>query len=256
MYYHRIKQYLSYWLRKTGQHSLHSPFIFSLYNEVIGPSKNDTGNATISSFIRELSNSEEHIDVRTFGAPAQHGRGNSRTIGSLVQHGSTSFQGRQVLTGLIRHFNCRRVFELGTSLGLTTLYLSETPDVTVITFEGNEAIASRARKHFNRFQRENIRLLTGNLDEILQGALEDYGPPDLVYLDANHRKDPTLRYAHQCLSANPFAILAVGDIHWSPEMTDTWNTLRQSEKCTVSVDLFEMGLLFFNPELTTGHYIL
>jgi predicted O-methyltransferase YrrM len=209
----------------------------------------------IENFIAGLATSEEEISVHTLGARPQHGHGRTRTIGNLVRHGSTSPFCRQVLRGLIRHYKARCVYELGTSLGLTTLYLSDDPDVEVITFEGNNVLAIRARKHFTHFGRRNIRIIEGNIDQTLAQELS-CTVPDLVSLDANHRYGPTLDYASRCLQHNENIILVVGDNHWSREMSEAWQVLRKDPRCQISIDLFEMGILIYQRNITPGQYVL
>ncbi len=230
--------------------------MYALYDQVIRPSRRKTAGGPLEKFVKDLAKSGETIPVYTLGAPARHGQGNSRTIGSLVRHGSTSSRSRRVLCHLIRYFDCARVFELGTSLGLTTLYLSEDPQVNVTTFEGNHDLAARAMRHFRQFSRKNIRLAEGNIDNTLPQELSRNDAPDLVYIDANHRYGPTLNYADQCIRYNPEVILVIGDIHWSPEMTRAWNVLAGDPRCKVSVDLYEAGILLYGEGIPRGEYVM
>lgn len=230
--------------------------MFALY-DVIRQARRPDRQDEIQKFIHSLSNSQEKIPVHTLGAKSQHGSGDKRSVGSLVRFGSTSPFGRRLLSGLSVHFNCRTIYELGTSLGLTTLYLSRDPHTSVFTFEGNEALVEKARTHFQVFDRKNIRIIEGDINKTLGQALAEYPPPNLAYIDANHRYEPTLRYVRMLLKhGGENVILVIGDIHWSAEMTTTWESLKCLDEVTVSVDLFEAGLLFFRSDLTPGHYIL
>jgi hypothetical protein len=38
------------------------------------------------------------------------------------------------------------------------------------------------------------------------------------------------------------------DIHWSAEMEQAWNTIRENNAVRLSVDLFFIGLVFFSDQ--------
>jgi predicted O-methyltransferase YrrM len=72
---------------------------------------------------------------------------------------------------------------------------------------------------------------------------------DLVYLDGNHRLEPTLQYFERCLSfASPQTVFVLDDIHWSPEMQTAWDRIRQHPAVTLSIDFYDIALAFVNPD--------
>ncbi len=228
--------------------------MFNLYEEVIRPSHRPDPTDQLSKVVSELAKSNRSLSKATMGARSQH---KGKTVGKLVRYGSTSPEKRRFLRNLTAYFNCRTVYELGTSIGITTLYLSEKKDCHVFTFEGNEELADFARQLFDETGRKNIRIIKGNIDERLPEILASEPPPDLIYIDANHRYDPTLRYVRQAISAaSDQLICVIGDIYWSPEMTRAWQDIKKLEEVTVSADLFDVGVLFFKKELTKEHYVL
>jgi predicted O-methyltransferase YrrM len=78
---------------------------------------------------------------------------------------------------------------------------------------------------------------------------------DFVFFDANHQKQPTLQYFNQCIAkANKNGIFVFDDIHWSEGMEQAWEIVKQHPKVTTSIDLYHMGILFFNPELKPATY--
>ena len=62
-------------------------------------------------------------------------------------------------------------------------------------------------------------------------------------------RHPTLRYFESCLQkiTSP-AILIFDDIHWSPEMEDAWREIKSHPSVMLTIDLFFMGLVFFNKD--------
>ena len=72
---------------------------------------------------------------------------------------------------------------------------------------------------------------------------------DFVFFDGNHNLKPTLDYFEQCLNkVHEKSVFVFDDIHWSKNMEMAWNTIKTHPQITISIDLFEMGLVFFNKE--------
>jgi hypothetical protein len=46
---------------------------------------------------------------------------------------------------------------------------------------------------------------------------------------------------------NPESVIVFDDIHWSREMEEAWEQIHQDSRVTLSIDLFFIGLVFFNP---------
>lgn len=256
-FFYQAYSYLLYWLSRVGKHSLQSPFLFSLYENVIHPAGKITRTDPLENFRSNLLKDYTSVQTITFGAPSRSGGQTHRTIAQLVRQGSTPPRSGRLLEALIIHFNCHVIYELGTSLGMTTLYLSRPTHTSVITFEGNSALIARAKKHFMQFERKNIHIIEGNIDETLPSTLETLKAPDLVYIDANHRYGPTLNYFELLSGKNPTNLICVfDDIHWSREMNQAWKEIIQRGEVTLSIDLYSMGIVFLNREIPRGHFIL
>lgn len=253
---YQILAYLKYWFTQVDDHSLHSPFVFKLYQEVIQKAKNQI-NPTIEILRTELLQNDFEIELREFGAGSRLNSSNKRRVKEIAKNSSTPAQFSALLASLINHFEYKNIIELGTSLGLNTLYLSQLDVYKIITFEGDPTLAKFASDHFKKNQRQNIELVEGNIDDTLTARLQYMNSIDLAYIDANHRFEPTLRYFEAILSkCHEKSLIVLDDIHWSKEMNEAWHDIKQRPEVSVSIDLFEGGLLFFDSNLTKGDYVL
>ena len=97
-------------------------------------------------------------------------------------------------THIIDYCAAKYIVELGTSIGLNTLYLASTKNGQVFTFEGSKALANVALTHFAYFDSKNIHLIEGNIDKTLPEFLQKTDKLNFVLMDANHRYEPTIRY--------------------------------------------------------------
>lgn len=148
------------------------------------------------------------------------------------------------------------VLELGTSLGITTSYLSSVSE-SCITIEGSEAVAEIAKQNFNELQRSNIHLVTGDIATVLPDIVQHTESLDLVFIDANHTSKALNAYFDICMTKiNPRSVMIIDDIHYSKDMESGWNYIKQHPEVSVTMDLYELGIVFFRPDLGRTNYKL
>ncbi|MBO3698343.1 O-methyltransferase [Roseivirga sp. E12] len=250
-----IVSFFHYWLNRVDEHSLHSPFVYNLFTEVI--SRPNAKDNEIEFLRQQLRYSKKAIEVVDFGAGSKLTKKTNRSIGGIAKHASTPSKFSRFLSKTIDHFGFCNIVELGTSLGLNALYLSQNQNTQVTTFEGDPTIAQLAQGHFEAFGRKKVNTIVGNIDSTLPQYIDALNPIDLAYLDANHRYSPTLNYYELIQPmTHDKSMIVIDDIHWSKEMNKAWLELKDRPEVTLSIDLFEAGLLFFDPKLEKADYIL
>jgi predicted O-methyltransferase YrrM len=202
----------------------------------------------VEALRRELLRSNERLEVVDLGAGSRKDNQQSRRVGDIVRSAAKPKKYGQLLYRTARHYGCRNLLELGTSLGITTAYLAAGAGTEgkVVTIEGAPAIAAKAAEQLRRLGAGNVVQLVGDFDERLPEAFGIMPSPELVYIDGNHRKEPTLRY-FQLLKerCGEQAILVFDDIHWSRGMEEAWAAIRGDDEVTCTIDLFHVGFVFF-----------
>lgn len=252
---HRIRfigKYLHYYFTASNGkgHGTHSPFVFGFIKHVLNNHGSYPEYEKVESLRNKLKKDRRTISVEDLGAGTTTGAGHQRSISSIVSNAAKPPKYAQLLYRMARYYQSQRILELGTSLGLTSAYLAQANEKgQVLTLEGAPSIAELAAFHFRQLKLENVELVTGNFDQTLQPALEKLGRPDLVFVDGNHRKEPTLRYFKAILGhSGPETILIFDDIHWSREMEEAWEGIRLDPAVQCSLDLFFIGIVFFRKE--------
>lgn len=255
-----ILSYIRHLFRAGNEHSVHSPFVFQLYRDVIRGNSGDPADfRELKNLRKELRSSDTEIEVLDLGAGSRINKSRKRRISQIAGNAEKPEKFGKLFYRLCRHFKPAHVVELGTSLGLTTLYFSKAlPEGHIYTFEGCPATSGIAAGNFRKTGAGNIDIVTGNIDETLKATLEaDRTPLDMVYFDANHRYEPTVRYFRECLPfAHPGSVFIFDDIYWSEEMTAAWEEIKASPEVTVTIDLFWIGLVFFRREQAKEDFIL
>jgi len=251
----QIKSYLHHWLHTVDEHSIHSPFFFDFYEKVIRPKKPLHGFEEIENVRKRLLESNLEIEMQDLGAQSRHFKTEKRLLSRIAETSTSPQPLCELMYRIINYMNATTLLELGTSTGITTLYLARQPQAQVVTFEGNPALVNIALTHFEYFDSQNIRLIPGNLDSTLPEFLQMPAKINFVLMDANHRYEPTLRYFNLLTRRmSEKGIIVVDDIHHSAEMTHAWQELTRHELVYGSVDLFRCGILFLDPALHRQHY--
>lgn len=190
--------------------------------------------------------------IRTdFGAGMTNaGKQHEKRISNIARQSlSLPFQCR-FLYKLMKWIKPEICIEFGTSLGITTSYLSYGVDTgKIISIEGDPVIASMAQNIFDEMQIKNITTINSTFEVFIKKDLGKLETVDFIFLDGNHRSGPLLSY-YQAMQPHlkSQTIIMVDDIYWSPDMHSGWNALIEKPEVTQSVDCFQFGLLFFSSD--------
>lgn len=245
-------KYIAYWISSSNGkgHGTHSPFIFEFITKVSNDKTVYPEYDKVEPLRKQLLNDNTLLNVEDFGAGSTVSKTNQRTVASIAKNAAKSKKLGQLLFRIVKYYQPKTILELGTSLGITTSYLSlANPEAQVITMEGSKEIADTANQNFRNLDLQNIELVTGNFDNTLSSIISQLSSIDLVFIDGNHRKEPTKRYFHQLLTkANNDSIFIFDDIHWSAEMEAAWETIKAHESVRCSIDLFFIGIVSFRKE--------
>jgi predicted O-methyltransferase YrrM len=253
----QVKSFLRHWLLCVNEHSLHSPFYYRFHEKVIKPKANLSEFIPIEALRSQLLNDHTPVSIADLGAASNYFSQPKRTIAQVARTSITPTKWCAFVARLIRYFESKELLELGTSMGIMSLYMGLQPTVRLTTFEGNPAMVDIALHNFSLLGTSNIKLVKGNIDDTLPAYLEITSRKiDLVWMDANHRYEPTVHY-FEMLSEHMAekGIIIVDDIYHSKEMGMAWQKLQRHDSVYGSLDLFRCGILFLDPTLNKQHVI-
>ena len=247
---------MRHWLNVVDEHSIHSPFFFDFYNRVVRGKSNESEFEEIEKIrFNLLTNTTALADV-DLGAGSRALKGNTRTLADIARVSLSPREVVEFYSRLIHYVDAHRIVELGSCLGITTLYLAQKQNTQVFTFEGSRALANVSLTNYEYFDQKNIHLIEGNIDSTLPDFVQNPAKISFVLMDANHRYAPTIKYFSLLMRRlDEKSVVVVDDIHWSAEMEQAWGELRRHPLVYGSVDLFRFGILFFDPTLNRQHFI-
>lgn len=244
-------KFAAYWVKASNDrgHGVHSPFVFDFITHVLNDKKSYDCYAEIEALRRQLLADTTMLAVEDLGAGSRTGSTRQREVRSIARSALKPKKFGQLLHRIARYYQAGQVLELGTSLGITSSYLAAAGNTTLNTMEGAPAVAAVACSNFKKLGLQNIQLTVGNFDETLQPLLAAIKRTDIVFIDGNHREEPTLRYFKLLLPhCHNDSILIFDDVHWSAEMEQAWETIKADENVRLTIDLFFIGLVFFKKE--------
>ena len=148
------------------------------------------------------------------------------------------------------------IVELGTSLGVTTAYMAAMDSRNrVVTFEGCEAVANIAKENWKALNINNIECRVGKID--VEELVRDIEHLDVAFIDANHTYEGTCKYFDVLAGkVREKSVIVVDDIHYSEEMEKAWKAICADERVTSTIDLYQMGLVFFDKHYWKRNYIM
>lgn len=254
----QLRSFLTYWLDAVDEHSLHSPFLFDFYTNVLKAKAETSAYNDLLALKKKFSKDRRILSVNDYGAGSVKLKSPERRISDIVSLSTTPEKYAMLYARIISHYRYKNVIELGTSVGINTLYLGNASERTnVTTFEGSAEIAGVARKLFLDHHANNIQLIEGNIDRTLLPYLSSIENFDFALMDANHRYEATLRYFDLLLKkVHDFSVIIMDDIHYSAEMEQAWHAIKTHQQVFTTIDLYRCGLIFFNPSLTRQNVVL
>ncbi|AXH13443.1 O-methyltransferase [Halarcobacter bivalviorum] len=154
----------------------------------------------------------------------------------------------QKLYFLVKENKPKRLLELGTCCGFSSIYMSKAnKNSTIFTVEGDCNVAKLASNNIKKANCSNIKQYIGKFQDILADVLEEIAFIDFAFIDGHHDKDATIKYFHQI---KPFltenAIVVFDDISWSEGMKEAWEIIKKDSSIERVEDLQKLGICYIN----------
>jgi predicted O-methyltransferase YrrM len=231
---------------------VHSPFVFDLIENVFkSPLSNSKSNA-IEVERKFLLKDEEEIYVEDLGT----GHPEVRLVKDIANSSLKEPKEAAILGRLAEYYQPCSILELGTSLGISTAYLAQA-NKPVYSIEGSPNVLEKAKSIWESLHLSNIETYSGDFESLLEEVWPRLKNPVMVFLDGNHTHRATLRYFEYVIDRlEDNSIIVFDDIYWSPGMEKAWEKIYRDKRVPLSIDIFEMGLVFLKPGIQKQHFIL
>jgi predicted O-methyltransferase YrrM len=223
--------YCVYRLKAVTEHGVHSPFVFDLVTNVIYNRADYYCYKGIEALREQLPNTKE--------------------ISNAAKYDHLIFR-------LANYFQPSQTFELGTSTGITAIYMaSASSKTTITTVAENSKIAEVAKANFKKLNLKNIEPLIENFDVAVSEILTKNGVLDFIHFSGDLSELATLNYFNKILSqTDNNSMLVFDSIYRSSQMKNVWTEIKNNNQVSVTIDLFNLGIVFFRKEQVKQHFII
>ena len=255
-----LKKYFNFRLKSKprGGHGIHSPFVYDLYTQCIDVKSKKAIFERIETVRKELLRDKSTIQLNDLGSGSKIKAKSSTTVASIAKRTSVPKYKGELLHKLSSYFKPKLIIELGTSLGISTMYLaSGYNESKVYTIEGDSSLSKLAIENFNKIGLTNVNQINGDFDIRLPEVLSEIQKIGIAFIDGNHSEEATLKYFKLLsVKANSDTLIIFDDIRWSKGMEKAWNNICNDENVSISIDLFDCGLVFFRKGVVKQHFTL
>ncbi len=256
----QIKSYLKFLLNSKNEHGVHSPFVFDLVTKCFYDTTKYPEYEVLKSYRKSLLENKNTIEVTDFGAGSRVFKSNTREISKIAQTAGITPKNAELLFRIVRYFQPKSILEIGTSLGLATSALSlGNKNSDIITLEGcpNTQKQAQIQLQGQNSNFQNVEFVNTEFSSYFKVIHPSPITHHLIYFDGNHSKKATLDYFEALLpTISNDSVWIFDDIHWSADMEEAWEIIKNHPKVTVTIDTFQWGIVFFRAEQEKEHFII
>lgn len=253
----RIRGFLWHLLtafRNNKGFGVQSPFAYHLLNDAIHCKHSYYAFNALLKEKNTLLRERREIEIEDYGSKGY--RRIKRGVCEVAFHSVKSTKQQEMIFRLVNFMQPETILELGTSLGLTSAYMSlARPKAQIVTIEACHACAKEAVELWKRLNLTNITLVEDTFENKLKSVLDRMKKVDFVFIDGNHTGEALNRYFNLIISyCTKNCMMIVDDICWSKDMNESWKQIKQHPSVRVTFDLFHMGIMLLNSDVTPGNY--
>ncbi|MEM7575209.1 MAG: class I SAM-dependent methyltransferase [Bacteroidota bacterium] len=241
------------WYRSASTpYDVHSPGLSRFIDQAWRHRSDADLESLVLYFRRSYRHAHQWIETPQLGAASKVKARQRRRLSELVRHSAIAAAEGHFLARMVRYTKAQTILELGTNAGISGAYLALADESARLhSLEGNPDLAMLARRGFTHLGlNDRVQVHIGRFSDRLPEVLTQLSTIDLLFIDGDHRYQPTLDYVRACLPlARENSLFIIADIHWSPGMEAAWEEIRNWPAVTCSLDTYHFGILFFDPAL-------
>jgi hypothetical protein len=242
--FHVTKIYRMLFCRKG--YGVHSPFVFDLITNVIEEMMIFYAYHDIAQIRLQLLQKDKPI----------HYRDKKLAVKKVLRQYGISKKEGEFLFRMANHYKPHSILSVGSSMGLAPLCLSRyNSTVQCVTLEEEQDLAEIATHFLNKEKNPSLLIKTGAYEVTIPESIVQLQQIDCIFFGKDVEANNIITIFQQYLPFihdNTFCVLA--GIRSSSEKQHCWKQCCQLPCVTVAVDLFDMGILFFQPKLHKRTY--
>jgi len=240
-------------MRHSKGHGVHSPFVYNLITKVIREKGSFYRFKDIELLRKRLLYNNEPIP---YPYPGREGKQQQTTIAKIVSREAIRPKTGALLFRLTNYFKSQCILHIGSSMGLSTLYLtSYAPGLRCVSLGTIPEFAPIAEWVYKEAARTTIDQHIGNLNELLPVILKEDAGFDFVFFNNRREQEDTLHLFTLCMQyIHTDCVFVIDGIRNNKRTLSHWKEICTKQEVTVSLDLYNLGIVFVNKKLYKRNY--
>ena len=154
----------------------------------------------IESYRQELLNNSTEVSYEIFNSSE------TKQIKDICRIAASPKVWGQLLYFITKYSKSKKVLEIGTNVGISGTYIlngmkQHSDKFKFITMEGLDQLCLHCEEHFSEIVgKDNFDIISGLYENTFPKLIGKEKGFDLLFIDGNHRKEPTLKYFEELKS--------------------------------------------------------
>jgi predicted O-methyltransferase YrrM len=244
---------ISYLLKQKKNHLLPEIFNDYLLNIDLAPYTVIEG----KDYRLKMLASADKICMTDFGAGSRKMKNNQRNVSDVAKISGTIPEFGMFYQKLIQYYNLTDILEMGTSVGIGTVYFSTASKSTYVT--GIEACPQTylfLKENLTAEGISNVNLINKDFDSVFAEGTLGERKFDFVFIDGNHIGESLLKYYEilQMKYLQPKYVIIIDDINWTLDMYKAWKIICGMDNTKTYLNFYRFGVVFSGFELPVGNF--
>jgi predicted O-methyltransferase YrrM len=158
---------------------------------------------------------------------------------------------------LVNFFKCQTVLQIGGSTGLMSLYLALPlrNSCNCYVLEERTGLLKSVQAFAETHSLKNLHWQEGVCTESLQRLKQEIDSFDFIFINARCDSEKT-REAIRLIETFicPDTVMVIDRIRRDKAMKKLWQEIKNRPDVRLTIDLFSLGIVFFNPRFHKQHY--
>ena len=198
----------------------------------------------------QLLSNETLISYKIFGSDE------TAMVKDICQKAASSKKWAEFFYFLAKNNDSSTILEIGTNLGISGCYaleaIKDNDNARFITMEGLSQLCAISAKQFATIAPvSKFDIREGLFDTTFPKLLKEDAQFDLIFIDGNHKKEPTIAYFDALKEkTDTSAIFVFDDINWSEGMQEAWHIIKNDKTVNFAIDLYKQGIVIIDKHET------
>ncbi|MDD4150651.1 MAG: class I SAM-dependent methyltransferase [Bacteroidales bacterium] len=215
---------------------------------------------SVEDYRNELLSNHNLIEIFDCGTGSKTLKSPKRIISKIAKTSAAEKKHGMLFQKIVQEYAVKSVLELGTSLGVGTMYFALAgKNINVTSIEACPETHKFTKTQFAQKGIMNVDFINNNFDAVFDNNELAGQKFDLIYIDGNHNSKSLIKY-YDYLNENLASdkcIYIIDDINWSTDMYRGWKNLCNKNKDAFNANIFRVGLIFKNyKDLPKGNFYL